>query len=226
MTSSFFRFPHTPHLMWLGDGPVRGDKVLTPAEADEFLAHEVTVEEKVDGANVGLSIGPDGQVRAQNRGSVLERGACHPQFAPLFRWLDERRVQLLDVLVPETILFGEWCYATHSVTYTKLPDWFLAFDVYDQRAAAFWSMSRRDAHIEALGLARVPHVHRGRLTRRELPALLGDSQLTDGPAEGVYLKWSEGGDPRSRAKVVRPAFVQEIVEHWSARRLQPNRLRA
>ena len=61
--TDFFRFPHTPHLAWLGEGTPRDDKVLSSHEAAALLAGEVVVEEKLDGANVGLSLDPDGGLR-------------------------------------------------------------------------------------------------------------------------------------------------------------------
>ena len=69
--TDFFRFPHTPHLAWLGPDTPRDDKVLAPAEAQALLADEVVVEEKLDGANLGLSLAPDGGLCAQNRGQYL-----------------------------------------------------------------------------------------------------------------------------------------------------------
>lgn len=44
---AFFRFPHTPHLAWLGDGEPRDDKVRTREERDALLSHALVVEEKV-----------------------------------------------------------------------------------------------------------------------------------------------------------------------------------
>jgi len=79
--TDFFRFPHTPHLAWLGPGAPRDDKVLTPAEVRELLNGEVVVEEKIDGANLGLSLAPDGSLRAQNRGQYLY-GAPMPVSLP------------------------------------------------------------------------------------------------------------------------------------------------
>ena len=69
--TDFFRFPHTPHIAWLAAGVPRDDKLLSPAEATELLAGEVVLEEKLDGANLGFSVSPEGQVRAQNRGQYL-----------------------------------------------------------------------------------------------------------------------------------------------------------
>ena len=86
--TEFFRFPHTPHLAWLGAGQPRDDKVLSPEEAREILSGEVVVEEKVDGANLGLSVDDDGELRVQNRGTYLDLNTSHAQFKPLRRWLD------------------------------------------------------------------------------------------------------------------------------------------
>jgi hypothetical protein len=69
--TDFFRFPHTPHIAWLGEAQPRDDKVQSPNEAKALLADEVVVEEKIDGANLGISLGPDGLLRAQNRGQYL-----------------------------------------------------------------------------------------------------------------------------------------------------------
>ena len=84
--SDFFRFPHTPHLLWLGEGDPRDDKVLSRAEAEVLLADVVVVDEKLDGANVGLYLAADGSVRAQNRGQYLTENYTG-QFARLPGWL-------------------------------------------------------------------------------------------------------------------------------------------
>lgn len=220
----FFRYPHTPHLTWLGKDTPRDDKVLSPAEADALLAHALLVEEKVDGANVGLSVDEEETLWAQNRGSFLIPESSHPQFKPLFRWLDLRRDLLIDALYPDLMLFGEWCYAVHSLHYAKLPDWFLAFDVYDRTHQAFWSAARRDEWICQLDLALVPRLTKGRFDLSSLVGLLDQSRLTDGPAEGLYLRWDDDDWSMGRAKLVRPEFTQAIGEHWSRRALQTNQM--
>src|SRR5688572_13433341 len=115
--TEFFRFPHTPHLAWLGPGAPREDKVLNPKEVDTLLAADVLVEEKVDGANLGLSADERGELRGQNRGSYLDLESPSGQWKPLKRWLSTRRHALAEALAPDLILFGEWCYALHSVRY-------------------------------------------------------------------------------------------------------------
>lgn len=221
--TEFFRFPHTPHLAWLGEGPPRGDKVLDPREMGDLLDGELLVEEKVDGANLGFSVDEHGALRAQNRGTYLSLEHGHGQFKPLKRWLAPRATKLADRLFPDLMLFGEWCYAVHSIRYTRLPDWFLAFDVYDRERGRFWSAPRRDALAEKLALAVVPRVGSGRFDLPELTALLGDSRLADGPAEGLYVRREEGDHLAIRAKLVRREFVQAMDEqHWSQQQLRTN----
>lgn len=226
MTDAFSRFPHTPHLAWLGPGRPRGDKVLASAEAEALLTGPVVVEEKVDGANLGFSVDADGALRAQNRGSYLPLDALSGQWRPLRRWLQERRYALADALAPGLILFGEWCYAQHSIRYTRLPDWFLAFDVYDRSRGEFWSAVRRDALVGPLGLSVVPRLGAGRFDLPRLCALLQHSQLADGLAEGLYVRREDDRRLLARAKLVRPEFVQAIEEHWSRRAIVPNALAA
>ena len=95
-------------------------------EARQWLRLPVSVEEKVDGANLGLSLHSDGRLRAQSRGHYLVSGTAG-QWTPLWRWIAQRGERLRSVLTPQLVAFGEWCYAEHSTFYDSLPDWFLLF---------------------------------------------------------------------------------------------------
>jgi len=218
------RFPRTPHLAWLGKGTPREDKVLSTAERSAFLSGELVVEEKVDGANVGIAASDEGGLLAWNRGTLLHRGQCHPQFGPLFRWMAEREAALLRVLRLDLALFGEWCYAVHSVRYTRLPDWLLVFDVYDFGRERFWSTSRRNALAAELGCSTVPELARGRCDLPALRALFSTSRLGEAPAEGLYLRRETDEWLVERAKLLRPEFIEGIEEHWRKRPMETNRL--
>jgi ATP-dependent RNA circularization protein (DNA/RNA ligase family) len=223
VSDDFFRFPHTPHLAWLGSGQPRDGKVLSRAEAEALLNHEVVVEEKLDGANVGISLAPDGGLRVQNRGQYLlppYRG----QFARLSAWLEAHADALFDALAPGRILFGELCAARHSLDYNRLPDWWLLFDVYERQQDRFWSTERRNDLAAAHGLITVPTLVRGHLTLAELVALVRDqrSRFRQGAMEGVVVRTEADGWTLARAKLVRPDFVQNINTHWRRRALQWN----
>ncbi len=220
----FYRFPHTPHLAWLGKGEPRDDKVLTPSEVETLLAGEVVVEEKIDGANLGFSVSEEGDLLAQNRGSVLQPGACHLQFRPLWSWLNPRREALVNALWPDLMLFGEWCHAVHSIEYSHLPAEFIAFDVYDRSEGRFWSTSRRNELTESLSIVSVPELYRGKVTLGSLKGMLSQSRFSDGPMEGVYLRRQDRLWLLQRAKLVSPQFTQAMAEHWSRRSMKPNHL--
>lgn len=222
--SDFYRFPRTPHIAWLAKGEPRGDKVLDANEAEELLSNDLVVEEKVDGANLGFSIDENGMLRAQNRGAYVFQDHCHPQFKPLFRWLEPRQHRLADALFPDLMLFGEWCYAVHSIHYERLPDYFIAFDVFDRSKNEFWSSRRRDALAAELGLFTVPRLGEGKFDKAGLLALLGQSRLTDGPAEGLYVRREDEERLITRAKLVRAEFVQTIDVHWSKKAMRLNRV--
>ena len=222
--TEFFRFPHTPHLAWLGSGKPRDDKVLDGGEAREILSSDVIVEEKVDGANLGFSVGEDATLRVQNRGSFLDLESPVGQWKSLKRWLGGRRQAFAEALGFDLMLFGEWCYAVHSLRYTRLPDWFLAFDVYDRGKREFWSVDRRNELTRELNLSVVPERGRACFDLARLQDLLNRSMLTDDPPEGLYVRREEDGRLLQRAKLVRPEFVQDIGEHWSKRSIEVNQL--
>lgn len=220
---SFVKFPSTPHLAVLDGATVRDDKVLTPVERDRFLDHDMIVEEKIDGANLGISFDSTGVIRAQNRGSLL-REPMTGQWKKLPEWLAIHSDRLFDVLTDRYVLFGEWCYAKHSIFYDRLPDWFVGFDVFDSQANQFICRDARDRLLASLQLYVVPCLASGRLTLGEIIMSLGQSHFGSAPAEGLYLRFDEDNWLGQRAKLVRPGFIQAIAEHWSNRPLEVNRL--
>ena len=108
MKVEFYKFPSTHDLALLGDAEVRGDKVMSASERNEFLRHELVVEEKIDGANLGISFDADGNIRAQNRGAYLHLPSAG-QWKKLSGWLNPRADALFEQLTDSYIIFGEWC---------------------------------------------------------------------------------------------------------------------
>lgn len=223
--TNFFRFPHTPHIAWLASGAPRDDKVLSPAEVAELLAGDVVIEEKLDGANLGLSVSADGVLRAQNRGQYLLQ-PFNGQFARLGPWLAAHEDKLFDALGANLIAFGEWCAARHSLNYASLPDWWLVFDVYDRATGQFWSTARRDAWAAQLGLITVPKLHTGHVDMNQLRECVHvrHSQFRQGPLEGIVIRRENVEWLEQRAKLVRADFTQAIEGHWRSRALQWNRV--
>jgi hypothetical protein len=96
------------------------------------------VEEKIDGANLGVSMADDLSLRFQNRSHFVNAGTA-AQWSQLDTWASQNSADLYTLLAPFTaddgvtvvrrVLFGEWMYARHSVAYNKLPAYFVAFDI-------------------------------------------------------------------------------------------------
>jgi hypothetical protein len=221
--SDFFKFPSTPHLALFGGVEVRGDKVMSNAEQNRFLSHELVVEEKVDGANLGISFDTEGNIRAQNRGAYLHLPSSG-QWKKLADWLVPRTEDLFEHLTDRYILFGEWCYARHSVFYDRLPDWFLGFDVYDKKMGRFLSCERRDTVFRVTHIYKIPMIECGIFALPDLSRFLLQSKFGNQPSEGIYLRFDHGDWLAQRAKLVRPAFIQAVEQHWSRSGIKANRL--
>lgn len=211
------KFPRTKHAVNLG-GAGRDDLMLTKAEVEELLRHPLIVEEKVDGANMGIRLTADGALVVQNR-SHFVTAASHPQFGPLAAWLAEHEDALRRVLVDHrTVLYGEWLVATHSIHYSRLPDWFLAYDLLDTRTGHFLCRSALEDRLRDSGLHMTPRVFAQPqvfASVAELQALTQvASQFYDGPVEGVVLRHCDDTRVVSRAKVVRSNFIAGN-EHWT-----------
>ncbi|WP_350283888.1 RNA ligase family protein [Nitrosomonas sp.] len=221
--TEFFRFPNTPHLLWLEKGQPRDDKILSDEEVAALLRDEVLIEEKLDGANLGISLDEQGELRAQNRGQYLPQ-PFSGQFSRLNSWLGQHGESLRQILTPELILFGEWCAARHSLDHDKLPDWFLLFDVYDCGAGKFWSLARRNQLAQELDISTVPLLKRAKVTRDQLIRLLDDtrSRYRSGKVEGIVIRCDSPLWCENRAKLVNREFVQTIADHWRSRTIEWN----
>ncbi|KAI0756125.1 ATP dependent DNA ligase [Daedaleopsis nitida] len=230
---TLFKFPRTPHLLDLGSAT--SDDIVTSIPAlggGDVDGARVMVTEKVDGANMGFSLSADRtQIVVQNRSHYVSP-ASHAQFRRLGLWVERHRAGLVQVLgrdplfAQRYVLFGEWLAATHAIAYSRLPDWFMAFDLYDRSLGRWADRRTLEALLEGTEIRMVPVVHEGRmLSEEELrTAVLQPSRFYDSPLEGVYVKVERAGRVVARGKVVRADFISGN-DHWSKGPLQLNALR-
>ncbi len=180
-SEDLFKFPRTKHLFDAGgNGVSRDDLLMDPGEERSFYSPQgrrqrpsqtsvlVAVEEKVDGANLGISIGTDMKLYVQNRSHYVN-SKTHKQFSTLDAWLSEHSPALYEILEPgQHVLFGEWLYAKHSIRYTRLPGgYFMAFDLYDRAADRFYSWRERNRRLEGSGVPVVRLITETTITGRE-----------------------------------------------------------
>ncbi|TIA30213.1 hypothetical protein D6C79_09723 [Aureobasidium pullulans] len=225
------KFPRTRHLYNAGSA-TRDDLILTSSDAEAFLNSSdpsitLTIEEKVDGANLGISLDSSGNFKVQNRSHYVN-SKSHAQFKKLDRWLEDHYEGLITVLQVDEpgkwILYGEWLFAKHSIHYTSLPDMFLAFDLFDTEQGTFLSREALSTRLSGTNIHQVNDL--------ELPETLNEQSLLDivrsrqsiyydGIVEGVYLRRQKDGKTIDRAKIVRSDFIAGD-EHWNRRGITPN----
>jgi len=214
------KFPRTPHLLDLG-ATTSDDLVLNDFQT---LSGNLTIEEKIDGANMGFSLDWNKAIRCQNRSHWISSND-HAQFKPLDRWIEAHSEALHKVLdrdrhFPERyILYGEWMVAKHSIHYTHLPDHFIAFDMYDRVTGAFLSRSSLTHVLRDTGIFQVPLISQVQSISKEqvLQTLEQMSEYAPGcKIEGIYIKTEDPERLRvvDRAKVVRGDFIAGN-EHWT-----------
>lgn len=218
----FYKFPSTPYIE--ADITIkRNDKILQKKEMEEIFGQPISIEEKIDGANLGISFNSSGDLQLQNRGSYL-LVPLEGQWKPLENWIACHETTIFDVLLDKYILFGEWCYAKHSIYYNALPDWFIGFDIYDIGKDKFLSVRQRNILLNRMGVKVVPQLGQGFHNVNELSQFFGKSQYSDEKCEGIYIRQDEGEYLKYRAKMVQKEFKQNITEHWSKGKMQCNKV--
>ncbi len=235
-TEVFIKYPRTPHLF--GSKGMVDDRHLGESESQRIIADDsLIVEEKIDGTNVGIHFHADGEMILQCRGRLINEG-MHRQYDLFKHWAMIKRRLFDESLEDRFILFGEWMFARHSIHYLQLTHYFFEFDIYDKAENAFLSLDERLILIEKLGVQTVPVLHVGSADKEQLQKLIGPSQFnsrfenpstgrTDRLMEGLYLRTEADGVVSSRAKFVRPEFVEKVRQstHWQHQAMVPNLLK-
>jgi atypical dual specificity phosphatase len=238
---TLFKFPRTAHLLDLGaateDDIVQSSSLAFSASTCTPES-QIVITEKIDGANLGISLDPSGQILIQNRAHWVN-SKTHFQFKKLDVWVEKHREALTQILGIDSsflgryILFGEWMVCVHSIKYTRLPDRFLAFDLYDRSKKMFAARDALEARLEGTGIAIVPRMMtiKGRPEEGAGPVMPSDEELKamvqwpsrfyDGRVEGVYIKFEKDGIVVGRGKVVRADFIAGN-EHWTRGDLELN----
>jgi hypothetical protein len=230
------KYPSTTHTEGsrhqMGDSP--DDRKLSA-----MRGRYQVVEEKLDGANSGISFDASGKLWLQSRGHYLTGGPRERHFALLKTWANVHAARFHEAIGHRYVIYGEYCFAKHTLYYDALPAYFMEFDVLDRERDCFLSTDARRELLFGLPIVPVPVLYRGeikgaadldRLVRPTLyrtpnwkQALEEDAiksgsradmvaQQTDMSelSEGLYLKDEEGGVVVDRTKFVRSDFLQTI----------------
>lgn len=229
------KYPRTPHLK--GSRLQKGDEDLKKVDFGEILNKNIVIEEKVDGANVGISFLNGGDLALQSRGHFLRGGAREIHYDLFKKWANSAINELFDILGTQYIMYGEWMQQKHKIYYDALPDYFLEFDIYDKKNKLFLDTPSRKKMLENSCIKSVPVLASGKFSsEKQILSYLGRSlyisddaignlikeinrlnlraeevfsQTQKGDmAEGLYIKVEEGGQVINRVKYVRDDYLQ------------------
>jgi atypical dual specificity phosphatase len=237
---NIIKFPRTHHIFDAGvelglntTGVTRDDLLLSDQEINKYLHSNLTLEEKVDGANLGISIDDEYNILFQNRSHYVTYSSA-TQFKGLKAWQETHCGDVFIILQPNRhILYGEWCYAKHSIHYTELPNYFVAFDIFDKFENKFYSRERFHQAMSKTNIPCVPvlekvvYESKEQLKRCLLAHLDDKSMFTDSHVEGVYIRKDDDSNVflERRCKLVRADFIQHMNDanvHWSKVELVKN----
>ena len=90
---SIYKYPRTRHIE--GSGIQAGDDDLQVARWSELAGKHLVVEEKMDGANCGVSFDTDYSLLLQSRGHYLTGGPREKQFDLLKQWETDLRLLMV-----------------------------------------------------------------------------------------------------------------------------------
>lgn len=127
--SEFHKYVRTLHVR--GSRFQNGDHDLEAVPWEELRGKHLVVEEKLDGANAGISFTEEGELKLQSRGHYLRGGPREKHFALLKQWASAKQEELFCVLGSRYVMYGEWMFAKHTMFYDELPHYFMEFDILD-----------------------------------------------------------------------------------------------
>jgi hypothetical protein len=237
-----FKYPRTHHLE--GSRLQAGDEDLESVPFKQIAGRVIVVEEKLDGANSGISFTNDGQLLLQSRGHFLDGGGRERQFNLFKTWANAHKQTLWEILGWRFVLYGEWLYAKHTIFYDTLPHYFFEFDILDTQTREFLSTERRLKMLKGSQVISVPVLWQGNAeSSKALQSLINHSlyksanwreqlrnaclqqsqnfelvqKQTDGSdlAEGLYIKVEEDGRVIERYKFIRASFLQAVSDSGS-----------
>jgi len=242
MIEAIRKYPRTQHIE--GSRLQPGDEDLASVPVSEIQGQPVVIEEKLDGANAGISFSPDDELRLQSRGHYLTGGRREKHFDLFKTWANRHTRALRALLGQRYIVYGEWLYAKHTIFYDALPHYFLEFDVFDRDSEAFLDTRRRHEMFADSPIVSVPVLWQGQgKSLAHLHDLMGESLyktatwrdglrqavLDEGldperlaretdpsdDMEGLYIKVESEGVVTGRYKFVRASFLTSVVESGS-----------
>lgn len=201
-------FPRIPHL----------DSNISNMESDDIKLNNIIfplecwVQEKVDGSNVGISW-LSNEPFLRTREKILRKeyskskNLSKGQYIPLWNYIYEHKKDILKLIdeIGICTIYGEWLMYEHSIRYDKLPDYFLAYDIWSYESKKFINMKYFE---KLISLTNIHYIRPKKMVFNNIDEVKKYSnkisEYRDGIVEGIVLK-----DDNFLSKVVNDNFIRK-----------------
>lgn len=217
------KIPLLPHNANIGP-----DDIVASNDTTKILwtSKTVNVQEKIDGANLGIAI-VDGHPVLRNRDKFVKKGeqrksAAATQFKSAWNWFYQN-IDKFNALEGYSV-YGEWLVAQHGLAYDALTDWFYVYDLLDQQTCQFLDPVVAMQKAKAAGFSTLDPIYTGELDGYDMLVELaqGESPYATGhKREGVVVKVTDGKYVSNIFKMVRADFVQGSL--WNPQEITKNK---
>lgn len=215
------KYPRTPHLPF-SPGGTNDDKRLQ--SLDHFMGQRLVLTEKLDGSNLCMT-----------RNEIFARSHSGPPAHPSFDRAKALHARVRWSIPEGFSVFGEWCYAVHSLEYEALPAYFHLFGIRNDEASEWMSWDHLGVMCKAWDLIRVPELWQFAAKSAEhlqdvVERFAQEPSAYGGEREGVVLRvarpFRDSQFHLRCAKWVRSDFVPGAAVHWKHQAIRRQRLQA
>ena len=190
-------------------------RYLGDSDVKKLLSGKVYVEEKIDGSQCGIAF-KGGKPIVYTKNRHLFQADKSVAFKGLWDWV-WTNLDKVEKIPKGYRICGEWVRVQHYVKYDRLPDWFIAFDVLDERSGNLIPYKEKQVLFEELEISYAPLIAEGIFSKDVIYELAQGSSifsLTD-TKEGIVVKRN---NIKMIGKLVNLEFIDGIedVGHWTS----------
>lgn len=198
--TQYVKYPRTKHVPW-SDSVNKDDDVIK--DISIFDGQDVVVTEKMDGEN--STIYSDGYFHARS-----VNGNEHPSQS----WI-KNNLQHWAYSIPEGWrVCGENLYATHSIEYTNLKDYFQCFSIWNELNECL-SWDETVTWCELLEINHVPVLYRGEFDSDKIHSIYNSlKRVSEGYVIRFDRKYHYTDFANSVVKYVRPNHIVDTRHNW------------
>lgn len=191
-------------------------RYLSDSDVKKLLSTKVYVEEKIDGSQCGIAF-KGGKPVVYTKNSHLFENDKRTAFKGLWDWV-WKNLDKVERIPKGYRICGEWMRVQHYIDYDQLLDWFIAFDVLDEKTGNLIQYKEKMELLKQLGFAVVPTLGMGvGFTKDDIYEISKGYSFfsSKNRMEGVVIKSDKN---QMIGKLVTQEFLDGIEDmgHWTS----------